>query len=492
MDSNVSLRDGYTLLSHQRSGVQWMIDQERGRFRGGILADEPGMGKTIMTIGLCLGNRVPRTLIIAPKSVVPQWCSEIKRFSDLSVDMIERSTPAPEKPSELPEVTVASYAVLLAMRNRRKRKAPPADLVAPPARHWVTHVQWDRIVLDEAHLIKNHRSQTARGALHLSQGASKFALTGTPIQNTRGDLIALATWIGYYGSDQLPVICGDILLRRTIDQVPDFTLPALTVQMKIMEFSEEEREMYNSVENYARKRVAKALRASGKNPLEILEAILRCRQLCSHPQIFIEGMRKKFSMDYEDDFEEDEIDRDWTGPTTKMQTLVELLKVVPEEEKSIVFCSFVSEMHLYRDAIEATGIETRMFHGQMNNDARLQTLEEFRADPNVRVMLVQIVAGGQGLNLQDANNIFITSPQWNPMWEVQAMGRCYRHGQKRPVQLVRLVVKDTIEERICEIQDQKLAMVSSALSDPRIASKLAGGNMTLTVGDVKRMFRRTS
>jgi transcription termination factor 2 len=485
------LRDGHTFMPHQIKAIEWMIEREAtplavSHGRGGILADEPGMGKTLMTIGLMLARRVPRTLIVAPKSVVAQWASEIRRFSDLTVEMIERSDKDPLKPGDLPEVTVVSYSVLRAMRQVKSNPSLQQTF------HWILDIPWNRVVLDEAHVIKNHKSQTAKGAFRLSLSATKFALSGTPIQNSRSDMVTLAGWIGYTRTDDIRQMCKDLVLRRTMEDVPEFTLPPLESKLVEVEFSPEERELYDSVEDYARRRLARAMSKANRNNLEILEIILRCRQLCSHPQIFIEGMRKKYSVDYEDDLDEDLIDSDWEGPASKIDALVSTIEQrVPEGDKAIVFCSFVQEMRLTADALAGMGMRCVLFHGQMNQDKRLEALETFRCDPSARILVAQIQAGGVGLNLQGANHVFVMSPQWNPMWEIQALGRCYRHGQTKPVTLMRMVVKDTIDTRICEIQNQKLQLVSTALDDPRITTKLSNaGPMTLTLRDVKRMFRK--
>lgn len=473
-----------SLLAHQAQALDWLTAREEAHPRGGILADEPGMGKTVMTIALMTKHRVARTLVIAPKSVAPQWLLEIRRFSDLSAEMFDRQT---DRPLLLPEVCIMPYSVLMEFRKRKR------DAGATPPLHWARSVPWDRVVIDEAHNMKNPRSQIARGAMALEAG-SKFALTGTPIQNTRSDLITLANWIGYglsprAGATTVRDICNSIVLRRTMEDVPDaFTLPKLHMRVIPVDLSPEERLIYDSVEDYARQQVAKGL--VNNDQMAVLEAILRCRQLCSHPQVFIDGMRKKFSVDLElANFDEDLIAEDWDDDNTKSVALCDAIESHPGE-KAIVFCSFVQEMRIHQRLLEARGIKSVMFHGGLNNDARMDVLERFRGEPETAVLLAQISAGGVGLNLQEASRVYILSPQWNPMWEVQGLGRSYRHGQTREVHFVRLVARSTIEERICEIQERKLALISSALDDPRIAQKMASTNMGLTKGDVKYMFRR--
>jgi SNF2 family DNA or RNA helicase len=488
---DVCLKGDHHFLSHQVTGVDWMIARELDlKVRGGILADEPGMGKTIMTIGLMLALPKKCTLIVAPKSVVHQWYMEIKKFSDLSVAMVDRQTE-PMSKADLPSVVVVSYGLLRPKRETAKKPGTFLAAARDPAYHWIMDVPWSRIVLDEAHMMKNPKTQVAKGAMRLRINAVKFALTGTPIQNSRTDLMTLAGWMGYFESSAARDVCKRLVLRRTIEDVPDFVLPPLHVRVESIEFNDMERAMYEAVEQYARKRVANALKST-RNNMEILEAILRCRQICSHPQMFIDGMRKKMTVEYEDDFREELLEDDWTEPVSKMDRTVRVIQDMPEGEKAVIMCSFIQEMTTYAAAIQDSmpGVRCAMFHGGLNDDKRVQVLEDFRTAPETRVLLVQILAGGTGLNLQGANHVIILSPQWNPMWEVQALGRCYRHGQTRPVTLTRMVVRQTIEERICEIQSDKLAMVSAALDDPRIGQKLALADLGLTAKDVKKLFRK--
>jgi SNF2 family DNA or RNA helicase len=482
---SIDLKDDATLQPFQAEAVRWLMARERS-IGGAILADEPGMGKTIMTIGLMKNSPVAHTLILAPKSVVPQWASEIRKFSDLTVDTVERKTP---RPIVLADVTVAPYSVLLRLEPKKKSRFGEQQ---EPRDHWISQTLWGRAVIDEAHAIKNRRTKLAKGAAGLKT-AYKIALTGTPIQNSRADLYALADWIGYGGKDEVRKICEAVVLRRTMEDVDSFKLPELSMSVIPVDLSEEERFMYNYVYQYARERAAEGMQTNQR--MEVLEAIMRCRQMCCHPQVFINGMRKKFSVDLEmTGFDEDLIADDWTEDSSKTAALIDAIAKQPAEDKAIVFCSFVDEMRIFSKILGEQSIESDMFHGGLNSEQRSDVLDRFR-DPasGIRVLFVQIAAGGVGLNLQEANRVYVLSPQWNPMLEVQALGRCHRQGQQRPVHFVRLIAKNTIEERICDVQERKLALVSAALNDPRIHAKMAANKqMNLTRGDVKYLFRASA
>jgi SNF2 family DNA or RNA helicase len=447
-------------LPHQMEAIQWLVEKESSSPRGAILADEPGMGKTIVTIGLMLERPVEKTLIIAPKSVVPQWVSEIERFSDLSVEVVDGNDPWFDYP---PDVCVTTYAFLQRMSGSES---------------WLYGMHWDRIVCDEAHVMRNPNSKTFKNATRL-RADSRIALTGTPIQNKAADMKSLSRWIGYPDVESgLRSICKNLVLRRVVED--SFSMPELDIRVHPVDFSEEERFVYEQVENFASERVASAF-----SHMEVLEMLMRCRQICIHPQLFIDGVRKKLSVEREG--LEALLSENWTGSSSKIDALCDL--VSQHSDKAIVFCSFVGEMEMIAQALGSRGVMNLSFHGGLDSDTREDVLSRFREDGAVQVLLVQIAAGGAGLNLQVANRVYVMSPHYNPTMEVQALGRCYRHGQCKPVQVIRLVMRDSIEERICEIQDKKLTLISETLSDPRIFQRMAPSSM-MTTSRARFIFKK--
>lgn len=463
-----------TFLPHQVDGVRWMCRQEALNVAaGGILADEPGMGKTIMTIGLMLSN--PRkTLIISPKSVATQWVEEIARFSTIPAILVSKHTKRPVG-LDREDAAIAVVTSYGAFQRIKEDRVP-----------WLVTEQWDRIICDEGHVMRNTKTQIYAGISKMS-ALSRFVLTGTPIQNKEKELRTLSHWIGFDGENARE-ICRAIVMRRTIDDVPNFKLPNLNIEVCPVEFDAKERELYELVEDYARRQATEGL--STGNHMDVLEAILRCRQICTHPQLFIEGMRKKLTVDVEDRFDEQLLREDWTEKSSKHKTLCNLVSAHSATDKSIVFCSFVHEMELCRQALEDVGIKATMFHGRLDDAERAQVVSQFRSDDSVRVLLAQILCGGTGLNLQVANHIYIMSPQYNPTWEVQALGRCFRHGQTKEVHFTRLVMNESIEGNICEVSERKLLLISRALGDPRIEGKLGKRAAGLTQGDVRTIFRK--
>lgn len=463
-----------TYLPHQKSAIEWLCQKEATAPHGGVLADEPGMGKTVMTIGLML-ERPMKTLIVSPKSVVSQWVSEVRRFCDIPVYSITKKSPRPSiLDQEGATVLVVNYGAF------QRHKAEVS--------HWLFQEQWGRVVCDEGHLMKNPRTQIFRG-LNLVQSCHRIVLSGTPIQNKERDLHTIAKWIGYE-TDGTRAICERLVLRRTMEDVPGFKLPELTLNVHYVDFTPEERVLYEHAVDYARQQ-AHAGMANGA-AMEILEAILRCRQICSHPQLFIEGMRKKMSVELEDKFDDGLLADDWVGSSSKMRAMCDLVAPHADVDKTVVFCTFVKEMFMCQKELERRGIKALTFYGAMDEQERAEVVRQFHEDPSVRVLLVQILAGGTGLNLQVANRVFVMSPQYNPTWEMQGLGRSFRHGQEKPVHFTRLVMRDSIEENIIEVSQKKLLLISMALGDPRITSKLSTAKVMngLSHQDVRTIFRK--
>lgn len=452
------------LLPHQERAVAWLVHRETTHQGGSLLSDDPGLGKTVMSLAVFEANPVERTLVVCPKSVKTQWALECSRFT-------KGPMPCALLPGEreaLGGITLCSYGMLVACLNSKKKGFNPLE----------TH--WDRVVLDEAHVIKNPRTKTFQAVMRLSCDM-RLGLTGTPIQNCRTDWESLKSFLRVSGD-------APFMLRRTLEDVPEICLPTLSVDVRVLDLDDSERIFYNKGFELARLMARKGL--SHGNTMEVLEALLRCRQMCVHPKLFVEGMAKKVHLWMDEDHDIPDIPK---GLPVKARALKALLETVPSGEKAIVFCSFVHEMVLYRTEL---GLEdtSLMFHGSLNDAQRVHVLQRFRDDPSMGILFVQIQAGGTGLNLQVANWAFVMSPQWNPTWEVQALGRVYRHGQFRPVQFIRMVVKDTIEDRIWEIQERKLQMIASTLEDPRVLEKMKqrGVALGLTRGDLRHLFKKVT
>jgi SNF2 family DNA or RNA helicase len=340
----------------------------------------------------------------------------------------------------------------------------------------------------------------------------KLCLSGTPIQNDPSDLCSLVQWI-YKDEDPdalnklnmsskskatrmrcTEVIRNSMLMRRTMDDVsvfnPSLTLPDLDVKVVSIPFaSPDEALLYQHVEDIAKERIQNVLKQyNTQGNMDILEALLRCRQVCIHPRLFVDAVNEQPTVAHK-----------WKVPmhilsnalpSTKLNALVNMIAAHPLD-KSLVFSTFVKEMKTLQKMLAGRGINSMLYHGDMTGDEREHVLDTFKTTngPNsVKVLIIQMNAGGTGLNLQVANRCYVTSPAYNPSLELQCIARAHRTGQTKDVTCVRLVMQDTVEERILDIQKKKLDMISHALDDERITQKLAKDRIHMTSEDILALF----
>lgn len=449
---------GRLIVPHQRNGVLWLLTREN-LYNGGILCDEMGLGKTIQVITLILSHKVENTLILMPKSVVLQWKAEIQKFApNLSVSIFDG------KKYEPADVTLCSY-------SRVFTRTKTGNYLTP-----LHNIHWGRIVIDEAHEIRNPKSKLFGSVSRLS-AKYKFALTGTPIFNKMSDFVTLCMFVGVskLGVQQdFDGIKKKYVLRRTKDDIRAITkLPPCKVNQINIKMTEQERDLYTRVFEMAQNKI---MTSSQKElNMEILEGILRCRQVMIHPQLYLDGICKKM----------DDDPVEWEGQSTKIQQMVDMIKGHPKE-KSIVFCQFVQEMDIIQQALE--GIQCFRIDGGVSSINRQKQIKQYRESKPGSVFLVQIKSGGVGLNLQEATQVYITTPSWNSATELQAIGRAHRNGQTQVVTVNRLVcIGDdhtySIEESIAKLQDIKNEICAEVLDDYKKPIK-----ENINVRDLKEIF----
>jgi len=450
------------LKPHQKEGVEWMVKRETCEAatfydehmpKGGILADEVGLGKTIQTIGLI--QSIPKkSLIIAPKSLVLQWIDEIHKFAP---DMIVVNLTRPFDRTHLDDDCV--YIISSSYFNKS------TSVVGATPLH---RMKWGRIIIDESHSIKNKKSKLHKSVCCLT-AESKWCLTATPVMNKMDDFINLATFIGlskFVTQGFRDDVVKTFLKRRTKDDVKHqdeaLRLPKLDIEVCRMPFaSEEEKKLYKNVFDDTNEQMRKK---TNNNTIELLEMLLRVRQVCSYPQCYVDGMKRKFKINMDD----------WSHESTKIPKITnDVIKV--REQKSIIFCQFRREMMAYKKALEHNEMKTVSIHGLMTMEERVESIETFK-NTNTNVIIIQIHTGGQGYNLQVAQNVFITSPTWNPCIEYQAIGRAHRTGQKNEVKVKRYIISDEadtdtvyIEENMLAIHDKKRKIAAETLNDDRLA-----------------------
>jgi len=443
------------LLPHQREGVKWLVARESDPdIPGGFLCDEMGLGKTVQLIATMHRNPVPRTLIIVPKSLVTQWETELARFApNMDVHLFDGPKRFIKGDAH---VTVAPYSVL-----PQRKGAPPCPLLG---------LFWDRIILDEGHEIRNQRSKSHVVAKALA-GRIRWIVSGTPIFNSVKDFVALGSFLGiprWRIQGELSLVRARYLLRRTKEDCTRFTLPPCAIDTLELDMGPAESAMYQRVYHQSQQTVSDIVRQGVENThqMEMIECLLRVRQVMAWPQLYLDGMATK---------EGTEPVR-WEGGSAKMDALVSAIESHPTE-KALVFGQFMGEMDEIQNRLVALGVPVFRIDGSIDTERRSQRLEAFRTGPANSVFLIQIKAGGVGLNLQEATRVYITTPAWNPATELQAIARAHRNGQTQKVHVTKLIYKGTddlpsIEESIMTLQGHKQAVCADVLQDERLRSQL--------------------
>ena len=470
MEKACKLLQGKLVEPYQTDGVRWMLEREQ-EF-GGFLCDEMGLGKTIQTITTMIGNPQSKTLIVCPKSLISQWVSEIRKFAPFFVVGVYESNTHLVNIQNI-DILVTSYSLFSSKK-----------VECPLLRH-----KWNRVIFDEGHEIRNW-SATRTKNLYKLRADIRWILTGTPVFNSIKDFTTLCKIIG------IPVetvktntagVCARYALRRTKEDVK-IDIPECTFENIDLDMYPEEQQLYSEVINDSREQIRNMIRYSGNiamHNMDILECLLRCRQAMIHPQLYIDGMAKKNG----------EEPQKWEYRSKKIEKLVEMVQEVPEEEKSIVFCHFIEEMNMVDRLLTDCGIRTFRIDGSTSTEERAHALESYKTCEEKSAILIQIKAGGVGLNIQCATRVFMTSVSWNPATELQAIGRAHRTGQTKPVFVYRLVYKSTeecmsVEESMMNLQEHKSIVCSEVLNDPRLLRKLPKKKHTGTfnIKDIVRLF----
>jgi hypothetical protein len=439
------------LRPYQRLGVNflWRLKQLG---LGATLADDMGLGKTLQALSVMDGP----TLIVAPTSVVFNWAAEIARFRPaLKVALYYGKARALDPAAN---VTLTSYALL-----RLDAEALAA-------------VEWDMIVLDEAQMIKNPDSQVARAAFGL-RGKFRLTLSGTPVENRLEELWSQLHFTnpGLLGgrSDfadrfsspiqngeagaaaQLRKRIAPFLLRREKKTVAK-ELPPKSESVLLCELSESESDLYRALHAATQKDVVERLEAGG-GVMQALEALLRLRQACCHPALVPEQTAET---------------------SAKIERLLLALEdALSDDHKSLVFSQWTSFLDLIEPHLDRAGITYVRLDGSTRD--RAGVVGAFQSDDGPKVMLLSLKAGGTGLNLTAADHVFLMDLWWNPAVERQATDRAHRIGQDKPVFVYRLVSKDTVEERILLLQEQKRGLAEAALAEADQAGSLTRDDLLM-------------
>ena len=480
---------------YQHEGLKWLVAREMAPVNsGGFLCDEMGLGKTVQLIATMLANPKPRTLIIVPKSIVGQWCAEVAKFAPSlktrAFDGAKRHLPAE---GSWPDIVVAPYSVL-AERKGGGRCA-------------LLRIAWDRVILDEGHEIRNRKSKTHVACMEI-RAPIRWVVSGTPIFNSIRDFVALCAFVGIprdVVQGYTDTVRETYVLRRTKADVAQgvydaagrcivpgnkrLELPPCDFQNLELEMYPEEADLYRDVFAQGQDVVRSVFRSGNvaMHQMELLEALLRARQVMTWPQLYLDGIATKMELDPEP----------WTGRSRKMETLLELIQTHPKE-RTLVFTQFMGEMDRIQELLTEAGIPVQRIDGSVSKEQREERIATFKAATSepAPVFLIQVKAGGVGLNLQEATRVYITAPTWNPATELQAIGRAHRTGQNHKVVVRRLVytgVEDaacplhSVEESILQLQEGKAKVCAEVLGDPRVMAQVPKSSK-MNIQALKRIF----
>ena len=427
------------LREYQRIGYNWLRTIEDLGF-GGILADDMGLGKTIQTITLVLSKPGKKSLIVTPTSVLYNWKNEFEKFApSLKVGIIHGGLK--ERSNILD--SYKEYDVLLTTYGTLRR-----DL------NLYEDKNFDFCIIDEGQNIKNKASKISEAVKSIKANI-KIALTGTPIENNLLELWSIFDFIMpmylfsvekfkekfMKGNDEdleeLKELISPFILRRLKEEVLD-ELPEKIEKEYIIPMASKQRQVYNS---YMRE-FKKKLKENKDNKILIFSFLTKLRQLCLDPSLLIE------------DFKEE---------SSKIKAIEEIVEEALEgNKKIIIFSQFTSALNKIGNKLKTNNIKYLYLDGSINAKERLRLAEEFN-EGNTNIFLISLKAGGVGLNLTSANIVVHFDPWWNPAVENQATDRAYRIGQKNIVEVIKLISKDTIEEKIIKLQEEKKELISKVI-----------------------------
>ena len=444
------------LRDYQREGFAWMKRLERWG-AGALLADDMGLGKTVQAIAVMAAAAASGpTLVVAPTSVCGNWVAEIGRFAPgLRTIRLAESGDRAEAVGALGpgDVLIASYGLLAREQER------------------LGAVSWRIAILDEAQSIKNADTKRAEASRRLNAGF-RLALTGTPVENDLDELWSLFAFVNpglLGGRDRfarrfvtpiardndasakatLRALICPFLLRRTKAQVLS-ELPSRTEQTLLVEQGPQERAFYEALRRRALERLDEV--GSERTRIHILAEITKLRQACCHPALAAP---------------------DCEIASAKLETLLDLIHNLREgRHRALVFSQFVGHLRKVRAALDAQGVSYQYLDGSTPAPEREKRVAAFQAGAG-DLFLISLKAGGFGLNLTAADYVIHLDPWWNPAVEDQASDRAHRIGQLRPVTIYRLIVKDSIEERIVALHRHKRDLADALLEGADASGRLS-------------------
>jgi SNF2 family DNA or RNA helicase len=436
----------FTYFQHQIDGINWMLDKENNgtlvsnrdgtmniNIRGGFQCDDMGLGKTIQITSVIVNNLKPTTLLLAPLAMIDTWSSVLQK-TGCAVYEVSKNDEEPWKLMNETDAPIPRYfskvrpAVYISNYEKLYHNAP------------IFRRDWDRVVLDEAHKIRNGDGEIARCCRKIV-APIRWVVTGTPLVNSLKDIVSLLAFIGVPHSPlwrwepRYLRILPEIVIHRSLDSLRSVIKdapPVPDINNIILPFvSKEEEEFYHGVQGASEqmmKKFSKDLLSSS----EAFKMLLRLRQISVHPQIYINAKRREDSGYSRED---------WTKTSTKLDKIKDIIKNDDSKSvhKYIVFCQFNDEMSIIRQFLLDESLvddeNILLYNGSMTQKERGEVLSRSKKTEKTTVMLLQLQAGGVGLNLQEYDRIIFVSPWWTSALMDQAIARAVRMGQTKVVKV---------------------------------------------------------
>jgi superfamily II DNA or RNA helicase len=463
------------LRPYQKAGYNWFHFLKHYHF-GGCLADDMGLGKTIQALALLQKHKEDTehaggkstSLVIMPTSLIYNWLNEAKKFAPQLRFMVHTGSMRYKSPEVLGnyDVIVTTYGI----------SRIDVDLLK--------EFVFDYIILDESQNIKNPSSKSYQCVRQL-KSRYKLILSGTPVENSVNDLWTQMSFInpGLLGIQQyfqnefvtpiekkkdedkarkLQALIKPFVLRRTKEQVAT-ELPPKTENLFYCRMTEEQASVYEKVKSEYRNELLKSLEDGtyAKTQIQVLQGLIKLRQIANHPSM---------------------IDAEYEGDSGKFEDVVHTLaNVLDGGHKVLIFSQFIKQLTIYREYFDDKKIPYAYLDGSTQN--RGDIVKHFQEDEKTRVFLISIKAGGVGLNLTEADYVFILDPWWNPAVEQQAIDRTHRIGQTKNVFIYKFITKDSVEEKILALQQRKLSVARALITTEESFIK------SLSAEDIKEILR---
>jgi superfamily II DNA or RNA helicase len=444
------------LRPYQVSGYHWLNYLNTVGW-GGILADDMGLGKTVQALSMLShyqkkeGNL--KALVVCPTTLIYNWENEIKKFTPSLTWSIHHGSLRTRNPEDFEKsnIIITTYGTLR------------SDI------QLMMKILFDYVVLDESQAIKNPSSKVTKAACLLA-AKNRLCMSGTPLQNNTFDVYAQMNFLnpGLLGSveffrnefstpidkfgeqeqkDHLRKLLYPFILRRTKEQVAK-DLPEKTETILFCEMEDEQRNVYDAYRNVYRDRIMGAIEGQGidKSQLTILQGLMKLRQICDSPAILNEEEK-------------------YPNHSIKLDELTREINENIGEHKALVFSQFLGMLGLIKEKLKENNIQFDYFDGSTPPHERERAIQNFQSNEDCRVFLISLKAGGVGLNLTAADYVYIVDPWWNPAVEQQAIDRTHRIGQTKNIFAYRMICKDTIEDKILQLQERKRVLAKELIAD---------------------------